>query len=170
MFSLFSLMLAFSFCLVILLLILRFLPIAWQIKAVMTLVTLGIVYAFYSGVVALLGMPVDDRPTCVMLVEGIDIREPAKGDEGGIFFWYVDVDAAQKTSKPVLPRAIRIPYSLDAAKKMAKAVDELKTGKPVFMQFDAKSDKAATEGDDTRYSPGTLDFVKPPGLNLPEKD
>ena len=141
----FGLISAFAFCVILLLVCLKFTTINWKIKAAMMILALPIVFAFYRGLISILGLPVGFQPECVMLIDGIDIREPHGNDPGIIYIWYIDVDNAVATGKAGIPKSIHIPYSKSDAKTMAKAQKESKD-KPVYMQF--KKGKKADAGDD----------------------
>ena len=179
---------SFAFCVIILLLILRFTKIHWVLKAGFTVLSLAVIFMFYTSLMKSLGWPLNYKPTATMLIEGIDVREPNTKFSGIIYLWYVDVDQALKTGIPGIPRAIHIPYNKEILKKLAQAQGQMAAGMPVYMKFGTggetgpngnTNNKYGKKADENAKSKGTidqhenfnnglLDFVKPPDL-IPKK-
>lgn len=172
---------AFSFCVVVLLLMLRYAMIHWCIKAILTVSSIIAVLMFYQGLIMSMGWPADFRPTNTILIAGSDIREPGQDSPGVIYLWYVDVDEAMRTHSAGMPRAIHLPYSKDAHEKLAQAAKNAASGIPSYMKFGAAGLGGVTgQGNGQAGDPasrgtgrgpqgeGILNFLPPPS-SLPPK-
>jgi len=165
--ALFGIVAAFAFCVVALLIVLRETSIHTSIKIGMCLASLTVVYSFYYAVLASQGWPIAYIPTCTMLVEGIDVREPGHGS-GAIYIWYIDVDAATISHIPGIPRSIVIPYSVADAKLAAKIQEQINEKRRVYVRLKGKGAGLASHHEDDRYAAGGMEFVQPRS-NIPEK-
>ena len=172
---------AFSFCMVILLLMLRYAAIHWCLKAALTVSSIIVVLMFHQGLVMSMGWPADLRPDCTMLIAGSDIREPGQDTPGIIYLWFVDVDAAMETHTAGTPRSIHMPYSKDTHEKLAQAAKNAASGIPSYMKFGAsglggvpaqgsgmQGDPAARGAGQGLAGEGEINFVPPPS-SLPKK-
>lgn len=148
----------------------------WIAKAFFIVFSLAVVTMDYKALTDSLGWPVLDNLPDSFQVLGVEIREPARGDEGAIYVWYRTYEEGRE------PRNVRIPYTKDMHKKMAKAQSMLAKGQKVHMSKFKQGEGAqgsgregkGQPGDSRRgqsnfQSPGPLDFVPPPDA-LPLKD
>jgi hypothetical protein len=106
-------LISFSFCILILLIALRFSTINWKFKAMLMIFSIGSVFMFYNGLIASLGWPLDYKPTGVILIDGVDIRPPDDKSPGIIYIWYIDPESKDKNA---VPRSIHIPYEKQSSR------------------------------------------------------
>jgi len=163
-------LIAISFCVVILLIILRWSTIHWIIKCVLTIAAIPVVFMFYFGLISSMGWPADVMPTCLLRVEGVDIREPMGDYNGDIYVWYLDEDEYVKTHKRPLPRSIHIPYTKADHSKFSLANEIINNGRQPLMRLkrpEGSSKLLSMSGGDGDGQ-GSADFVAPPNT-LPVK-
>jgi len=159
-----GLVVGFSFCALVLLLILRYTSVHWVLKTGLTLLSLGAVFAFYTGLIDCLGWPVHYKPKCVMMIEWVDVREPSDKSPGAIFVWYVDVDESIQSKRLGKPRAIQMPYSKEDHKKLRQAMFKIVDGETVYMSLDDPSNDESNPVplNDSTGGRGRMNFVPPP--------
>lgn len=151
----------------------------WLTKAFFILFTLAVVAMDYRVLTDSLGWPVSDQLPDELQILGVEIREPSRSgaQDGAIYVWY-------KTYGDVTePRNVRIEYTKDMHRTMAKAQAMLAQGEQVHMSRfkqgegqpgESNDGEEGEPGDNRRgqsnfQSPGPLDFVPPPDA-LPMKD
>jgi len=175
-------LIAFSFIIIILLMFLRWTKVHWIIKSLLIISSIFVVFGFYKAIINSFGWPINYVPTCTMLIEGMDIREPNQDSSGVIYIWYIDVDEATKTQTPGIPRSIRVPYDEITHKKLNKAKEEMQNGIPPYMKFGNSSHKSPGNSNASGSAKsgingygtdqdggGFLDFVPPPNTT-PQKE
>jgi len=101
----------------------------WQLKAVAVAVTSAFYVASFLGMRGLLGWAsVDKLPPSFKLLQA-RIVEPhsLEGDPGAVYLWVEELDDGNRPSG--VPRAYRIPYSNSLADKTDKAQNEIAAGR-----------------------------------------
>jgi hypothetical protein len=99
----------------------------WQVKAAVTAVTSAFYIVTYLSLPPLLGWPVTDPLPEKFRLLAVYVEQPDKltESEGAIYLWVTD--ASQLAGKPV-PRAYRLPYSAKLHETVLGAVAKLSKG------------------------------------------
>ena len=126
------LMLSLAYALIgaLLLVVLIYARLPWQLKALAVVVTSAFYVASFVGMRGLLGWASVDRlPVNFKLLQS-RIVDPhsLQGDPGSIYLWVEALDDGNRPSG--VPRAYRIPYSDKLADKTDKAQLEIAAGRP----------------------------------------
>lgn len=145
----------------------------WIIKSFLIIFSLFVTAMNYQIIIDSLGWPVTDKiPKQFKLLAAV-IDEPTD-----VYIWYQNFNT-------IKPKSIRIPYSKDLHKKMAKAQAMLAQGETVYMgtedmQEGAGNNKTGKKGNNIGKdgkrngnsnieSNAELDFIEPPSTT-PEKN
>lgn len=123
-----ALSLAYAMIGALLLAVMVYARLPWQLKAVAVVVTSGFYIMSFLGMRGLLGWASVDRlPLSFKLLQA-RIVEPhsLEGDPGAIYLWVEALDDGNRPSG--VPRAYRIPYSDRLADKTDKAQTEIAAG------------------------------------------
>lgn len=111
-------------------------PVSRILKGTLTIVIAVLLFTTYRGIGELRGLPSDAAPPDDFLLHWALVSEPnhLEGDRGSIFLWLVEMDA---DNYPIgLPRAYKLPYSLDLAVKVAEAQRQISLGEQIAGSFE----------------------------------
>ncbi|MGJ4954430.1 hypothetical protein ACQR1H_02200 [Bradyrhizobium sp. HKCCYLRH2015] len=114
----------------LLLLVLVYARLPWQVKAVAVIITSTFYVGSFVGARGLLGWASVDRLPRSFKVLQVRIVDPhsVEGDPGAVYLW---VEALDDDNRPSgVPRAYRIPYSDTLADKAQHAADQIAAGHP----------------------------------------
>ncbi|MGJ4908108.1 hypothetical protein [Bradyrhizobium sp. HKCCYLS2033] len=114
----------------LLLLVLVYARLPWQVKAVAVIITSAFYVGSFVGARGLLGWASVDRLPRSFKVLQVRIVDPhsVEGDPGAVYLW---VEALDDDNRPSgVPRAYRIPYSDTLADKAQHAADQIAAGHP----------------------------------------
>ncbi|MGJ5073113.1 hypothetical protein ACQR1V_27930 [Bradyrhizobium oligotrophicum] len=114
----------------LLLLVLVYARLPWQVKAVAVIITSAFYVGSFVGARGLLGWASVDRLPKSFKVLQVRIVDPhsVEGDPGAVYLW---VEALDDDNRPSgVPRAYRIPYSDTLADKAQHAADQIAAGHP----------------------------------------